>query len=580
MKFSYLSNYFAKISKSSLRNEITVMLADLFKDASSKEVSIISYLSLGSLDASYKGLQFNYSSKNCLKLVADILNIGIDDLNLHVKKYEDLGEFIENCDWPYSDEDLTLEYVYDSLLNIESSSGTGSQEDKTVILKKLLSKMSAISASYIVKILIGTMRLGFSEMTIIDAYSWMINGNKKLKNVIEDAYNVCADIGYIGYRLKEYGIGDVEKLVPFLGVPIRPAAAERLPSAQDIFDKIGQCIAQPKLDGFRLQIHIDKIHDKIWFFSRNLLDMSKMFPDLVNALEKIKVENCILEGEAIVFDEETQAFVPFQETVKRKRKHNIDEFSQSLPLHLFIFDILYLNNENLMSYSHKERRERAIDLFSNFHNSKVAIIEEHVCATAKQLEDYFYLCLSQGNEGIVAKRPDSKYQPGKRNFNWIKLKRSNAGHIEDTVDAVVLGYYSGKGRRNALGIGAFLIGVYNHKLDCFETIAKVGTGLKDNDWIDLKKRLDENALSHKPKNVICSKDLTPDVWVYPKILVLIKADEITKSPVHSAGSTSATLGYALRFPRFLGYRNDKGPQESTDIEEIVRMYSDQYKKSA
>ena len=179
----------------------------------------------------------------------------------------------------------------------------------------------------------------------------------------------------------------------------------------------------------------------------------------------------------------------------------------------------------------------------------------------------------------MVKKPDAIYQPGKRNFNWIKFKRQEEGRLEDTIDCVILGYYAGAGKRAAFGIGSFLVGIYNKKEDCFETIAKIGTGLKDEGWKELKKKCDEIKVSAKPKNIVCAKELYPDVWVHPEIVCLIRADEITLSPLHTAGKTKEHLGYALRFPRFMGYRSDKGPEESTTIKEIKRLYEDQFVKS-
>jgi len=172
---------------------------------------------------------------------------------------------------------------------------------------------------------------------------------------------------------------------------------------------------------------------------------------------------------------------------------------------------------------------------------------------------------------------NSIYQPGKRNFNWIKLKRQETGHIEDTIDCVILGYYSGHGKRASFGIGALLVGVYNKNKDCFQTIAKIGTGLSDKEWREQRKICDEISVKVKPKNIECAKGLVPDVWVSPEIVCLIRADEITLSPLHSAGATKKDHGFALRFPRIMGYRPDKSPKEVTTIKEINRLYDDQFK---
>ena len=207
--------------------------------------------------------------------------------------------------------------------------------------------------------------------------------------------------------------------------------------------------------------------------------------------------------------------------------------------------------------------------------SPLQVIEEKQITTAEELEAYFFASVGEGLEGIVVKRPDAIYQPGKRNFNWIKLKRQEEGHIEDTIDCVVLGYYPGSGKRAAFGIGAFLVGLFNKKDDRFETVAKVGTGLTDQEWIDLKKRCDAIKVSHKPNNVVCAKELYPDVWVQPDIVCQIRADEITQSPTHMAGKGDGKLGLALRFPRLMGYRVDKSPRDATTVTELRDMYEHQ-----
>jgi DNA ligase-1 len=468
--------------------------------------------------------------------------------------------------------------VYTALQKLEKMGGQGSQEEKSIFLHKLLGELDQMSAKYLVRIVLGKLRLGFSDMTLVDALSWMEAGNKSLRSTIEDAYNVCADIGFIAQTLKEKGIEAIKKMHIQIGIPIRPAAAERLPTAKAIIEKLGHCVAQPKLDGFRLQIHLDKRHKKpvVHFFSRNLIDMSQMFPDLVQAITAIDVDEMICEGEAIVYDAATDSFLPFQETVKRKRKHGIQEAVTELPLQVFIFDLLYINGKEYLNKTHEERRAKLLHIFKDANSDVVRVIDEKAIATTKQLEDYFTENVASGLEGLVVKRPDALYQPGKRNFNWIKLKRQEEGHVEDTLDCVVLGYYAGEGKRADFGIGAFLVGVYNKKKDCFETVAKIGTGLKDKDWIELKKKCDALEVKQQPKNVECAKDLYPDVWTFPEVVVMIRADEITMSPLHAAGKTDKELGYALRFPRFMGYRPDKSAVEATTVDEIKRLYKDQF----
>ncbi len=572
-----LAQAFLAIGQESSRNKMTELLAQLLSQSTAQEAQIISYLALGTLRAPYQGNQFNFAEKSMLKVLAQIQQQPLVEYTATTKKVGDIGIAVLEGSWPYKDRGITILEVHKRLEELMAISGTGSQEEKASFLTELLAEVDALSASFIIRIILGTMRLGFSDMTLIDALSWMLVGDKSYKVPIESAYNVCADIGLIAYLLKSKGIEAVQSMQPTIGIPIRPAAAERAESPQAIIERLGPCVAQPKLDGFRLQIHIDKTgtQPRVWFYSRNLQDMSAMFPDLLEILERVNARTLIVEGEAIVYDETTHSFMPFQETVKRKRKHDIEEVAESLPLRLFLFDILYVNGESVLAKTHEERRKLLEKFFGNFHE-KVQVIEERRCNNVKELTDYFNEQITHGLEGLVVKRADAPYQPGKRNFNWIKLKRHQEGHLTDTIDAVVLGYYAGRGKRASFGIGAFLVGVYNEEKDVFETVAKIGTGLTDDEWIDLKKRCDALAVSEQPHNVICAPELKPDVWVCPSLVVVVLADEITQSPLHAAGRTETTSGLALRFPRFMGYSIDKSPGQATTVRELRELYSLQY----
>lgn len=579
MKFIEVAHSFDEIEPIAARLEITRLLADLFKKASAHEAEIIASLSLGQLHPPHIGTQFNIAEKNLIKAVADFLKESEHNIQKEMKHLGDIGLVLTAHQWQPSAE-LSVTQVYHALCTLEKMGGTGSQEEKTDFLVQLFTQLDPLSAKFVARVIIGKLRLGFSDMTIIDALSWMEYGDKSLRPALENAYNICADIGLIAKTLKEGGSTSIEHMNIKLGTPIIPSAAERLPTAKAIFEKLGNCIAEPKLDGFRLQIHLDKTtsHPKIHFFSRNLQDMSPMFPDLIKELLKLDVQTLICEGEAIGYDTNTGGFLRFQETVKRKRKHGIEEAANEFPLQLFLFDLLYLNGQSCLDMPYTKRHAQLVKLLSDVKSEHLFAIEHKKIESAKELEDYFYSEVAQGLEGLVVKRPDAIYQPGKRNFNWIKLKRQEEGHLEDTIDCVILGYYAGEGKRAHFGIGAFLVGVYNKQLDLFQTVAKIGTGMTDDEWKTLKKKCDALAVEHKPTNVQCAKELTPDVWVTPELICRVRADEITLSPLHSAGKTETHLGYALRFPRFMDYRLDKNVQEATTNEEIKRFYEDQFVK--
>jgi DNA ligase-1 len=580
MKFKEVARYCARIETTDARNEITALLADMLKEASPREAGILCNIVLGELYPPYHESHFNIAEKSMIPIVAAVMEKPVEAIKKGVHATGDIGLVIQEGAWHDKGEELSVSEVYQQLVTLEAIEGNGSQEKKAAHLQELLYAVDPLSAKYIVRMVLGKLRLGFSEMTIIDALSWMETSSKSLKSTLEHAYNICVDLGLIATTLKRDGIDAITHMHMQVGIPIRPAAAERLPTAQDIFDKIGPCIAQPKLDGFRLQIHIDKreTEPKIFFFSRNLKDMSAMFPDLKEWLLALPVQTLICEGEAIGYDANTHTFLPFQETVKRKRKHGVEKASQEFPLKLFLFDVLYYDGNSLLAMPCEDRYALLKELVPAQKNSPLSFIEERHITTAAQLENYFKEVIEEGLEGLVVKRPTAPYQPGKRNFNWIKLKRSAEGGLEDTIDAVILGYYRGAGRRADFGIGAMLVGVYNKQEDRFETVARVGTGFSDAQWHELKKKCDALKVSEQPHSVVCAKELVPDAWVLPQLVCEIFADEITRSPLHAAGKTAKVDGFGLRFPRFLGYRDDKSPEDATTVQEIEEMYGHQGKK--
>jgi DNA ligase-1 len=579
MNFSQVAQIFEQIENVSGRLKKTELLANILHSMNPHEAQIVTYFSLGDLYASYKNIQFNIADKGLIEIIASLTCQASIEVEQQYKVTGDLGNVVQ-YGWQGIDDGLSIVQVYENLISIAQISGNGSTEQKLQTLVALLTQLDGLSAKYIIRMITKSLRLGFSDMTLIDAFSWMLVGDKSLQDHLEYAYNVCADLGLVVFILKTDGMNGIKKMVPCVGVPIRPAAAERLATAQQVVDKLGICVAQPKLDGFRLQIHLDKRGPEpiVKFYSRNLIDMSNMFPDLVDQVVTLPVKTLICEGEAIGYHPETQTFLQFQETVKRKRKHNIQQAAEDIPLHIYLFDLLYFDEESMLELTHQQRREKLLKIVETLNQSDLYVIDERFVSTAEQLDEYFLQTIGAGLEGLVIKKQDAVYQPGKRNFNWIKLKRRTGQKLGDTIDTVILGYYVGQGRRSSFGIGAFLVGVYNKITDEFESVAKVGTGMTDIEFIDLKMRCDKIIVEKKPDNFTVAKNLYPDIWTHPEIVCEIRADDITKSPLHAAGKAPGSLGLALRFPRFIKYRTDKTARNATSSEELIHLFEMQYKQ--
>jgi len=596
MNFSKLSGFFQQIENTSSRLEITRHLSNLYKDLTPSEIQQTTYLLQGRLGPLYSKLEFGIAEKTVIKAVTLALQIDKTDFMKLYNKIGDVGEAVEHFKkeiHSIEEEEISIKDVYDALYKLAQSAGSGSQEKKVSILSYLIRRSDPVSSRYLVRIPLGVMRLGFSDMTVLDALSWMAVGDKRLRPEIQKAYHVHPDLGLIGRLMKEKGVKALNKITPLIFTPILMMRAERLPSTEEIIKKIGTCLVESKYDGFRLQVHYQKATHTVKLYSRNLDEVSFMYPDLIEGVKKeIKCKSdVILEGEAIGFDPQTGSFLPFQETVSRKRKYGIEDKVKEIPLKLFAFDLLYMDGESCINVPFASRRKKLEKIIHIKHDVFVDTIIPSECkevSTGHAMELLFDDAISRGLEGIIAKKIDGVYSPGARGWNWIKFKRSYSSKIEDTIDMLVMGYDFGRGKRTSFGIGAFLVGVLDAKSDTYVTMAKIGTGLTDDEWRTLRTRAEKYKTTKKPSQYDVDSGMNVDQWVSPELVVEIKADEITRSPVHTAGRKLKTSksgqaleidvpGYALRFPRLEHFREDKRPEDITSLSEVAKMFKAQGK---
>jgi len=570
MLFSKLSSYFEKLEATSSRLALIDILSDLFKHSSALEINKIIYLTQGRIAPFFEPTEIGMAEKNVAGAVAAAFNIKREKVLKLYSKLGDMGASVEqlNSKLKTQNSKVAVGDVFEILIKIAKTTGVGTVEKRQTLLSDLLKKMDSLSTKFLVRIPLGNLRLGIGDPTILDGLALAKLGDKNRRKFLEGAYNRTSDLGLIAKTLWSEGLSAVEKLKVQVGKPIRSERCERLPNVTKVFEKMGEQVhATPKYDGFRVQIHKD--HDKISMFSRNLENMTHMFPELIEGtLKQVKAKTAILDTEALAYQRESEEFLPFQETTKRRRKHGIEQMAQSLPLKAFVFDMLYKDGQSLIDKPLKERSKIL----------KETIIEDDILIPSpgeiidkpEKLQGMLDDSISKGLEGIVVKRLDSKYEAGARNFNWVKLKRHSDGELQDTIDCVVLGYITGKGKRTAFGAGALLVGIYDEKKDEFVTVSRIGTGLTDEEWREIHKRADKIKVDHKPARV--NSLIEPSVWIKPEIVVEVLADEITRSPIHTAA-------YALRFPRLVSFRtSDKKPEDATSVKELIEMYKLQNKK--
>lgn len=591
MQFSVFAAKLEELEQLSSRLDMTERLAQLYTELTVDEIAPASYLMQGSLVPSYQSLEFQLSTKMLLRALARAQSsqpqaqttenlFGEEDVRStqkqveeHYKKVGDLGEVA--VAWiPKRNASHSLLEIYEALVTIAKYAGSGSQDQKVSGVVKLLNTVDQLSAKFIIRIILGKVRLGFSAMTLLDALSWAVTGDKSQRAILEQAYQKQADIGLLAttyLSVKKDSQKNPEKVLAAYsvtaGIPVIPALCHRLNTSQEIIDKMGEVIVEPKYDGLRVQIHFKRAGFQdgslVKAYTRNLEDVSYMFPELLE-LEKVTSEDVlILDSEAIGFNPSTNELLPFQETITRKRKHNITTVSEKVPIKFFVFDILFRENNGFLEYPLRKRKDVLESLFIKNRTFEVApfiITKDPVI-----LREYHEEQLLKGLEGAVIKKIDSEYQSGRKGWKWVKIKEEEgtSGKLKDTLDLIIMGYYAGRGKRSQFGIGALLVGVLDAE-ESVTTIAKIGTGLTEQRLTDIKSQCDEIAVPQKPTQYIVDTSLIPDVWVDPSIVIEVAADEITKSPNHSSG-------VALRFPRLISMRTDKKWTDATTVSELATL---------
>ena len=516
-----------------------------------------------------------------------------------------------------------------------NTTGAGSATKKATLVKEMMTNSTPVEAKYVSRIVTGKLRLGASDSTVIDALSIILTGNKDMSSQLADCYGVDPDLGYLSHRVLS-AVATKKNVTPEvkIGIPVRSRLVERVKEFTAVFERLGDDFyIQPKYDGIRCQIHkgidirsvayenrvwtskLEEVKDdsigmfdqaevqkdcQIKLFSRNLEDITEMFPDVVDAVSKFDSPSFILDGEVVGWDSDKEGFAPFQETMTRKRKYRIEEAKENVPVRYYAFDLLLESDHSLLDEDLEVRLRELAKLFKNpvinrggdvggNEGGNEALITYSTMGATKnadimnltvttdicemdQLEEEFNKAVGAGLEGIVAKKRSGGYQAGKRNFEWIKLKRSMLNTLVDSVDLVIMGYYYGSGRQTEFGMGALLGGVYDKDMGKMISTTKIGTGITDEQWVLIGSRLKKLETSVAPKEYVVSEQLKPDVWVLPEVVCTVEADEITRSKAHLAGFDQLGYGLALRFPRLIEFDRDKRPEDATSVEELIGLY--------
>ncbi len=580
MEFSILADSFSKMESTRKRLELTQFLVELFEKTPNEVISKIVYLIQGKLRPDFEGVELGVAEKLAMRAISKSSGIPIKKIEDEYRKGGDLGHAAsiileQKTQTTFLVEDITIERVYETLFKIAKLEGAKSQDMKMKYISSLLNDASPLEASFILKILLGTLRLGIAENTVMDALAIAFSGNKDNRKILEYAYNVSSDLGKVAETIAIKGIEEIEKFEIILFNPIRPMLADRVKSEDEAIEKMGDNFAaEYKLDGERVQIHIEG--EKVELFSRSLEKISNYYPDIIENIPKtIQADNVILEAEAVAINENTGEFLPFQELMHRRRKYKIEKAVTQYPITVNFFDILYHNGKSCLELDYKNRREKLEKIVKEGNFAKY--IPMVIVKNKNEIEDFLENSINAGSEGLMLKMLDKPYKAGSRGSHWLKLKREYQNELGDSLDLVVIGGFFGKGRRTG-NYGTLLLATYDDDYDTFTSICKVGTGFSDENLDQLYQILHPKVTIKKNPRI--NSEMEADVWFEPELVIEVVASEITLSPIHKAAKDKIRkgAGLALRFPKFTGkIRMEKTSEDASTNEEVITLYKGQKK---
>ena len=448
---------------------------------------------------------------------------------------------------------LTILDVYATFVDIADEQGPGSRKRKTGLLRALFTRATPLEAKYLAKLLVGDQRIGFSEGML---ESTIARTQDLPLDLVRRANMLTGNIGEVTRIAFFEGAKGLKKVKLCAFTPLLPMLAAQAENVEDVLKTHeGQSAFEMKLDGARVQIHMQREnkHTRIRVFSRRLTDVSASLPDIIQLVEtQVDARSCILEGELLAESPDGRPY-PFQHLMRRfRRVRNVEEMIREIPVTLYLFDLLMHDDAVLIDMPYSSRREQL-----NALRGDIALVEQIVTPDSTAAESFFDKAITAGHEGLVAKRLDSTYQPGKRGKAWLKVKRAM-----ETLDLVIIAAEWGTGRRHKW-LSDYHLAARDPKTGEYHMLGKTFKGLTDVEFEDITKRLLELKIEQRGGVVT----------VQPRIVVEVEYDEIQQSPTYKSGM-------ALRFARIKRLRYDKDSSQSDTIQRVQELFTSQFERKA
>ena len=585
MEYSKLVEVYEQLNKTTKRLEKTHIISEFLKDVSADDMEHVMLLLEGKIFPNYDAREIGVASRLMLKSLSVATGISVDKIENEWKKQGDLGLVAEAIvktkkQATLHSTKLTVKKVFDNLRKLAELKGEGTVERKTQLIAELLTSAKPIESKYIVKTVLGEMRIGVGGGAMRDAIVWAFFGNKigikytremndievedreiynKYADAVQHAYDVTNEFALVAKAAKQKGLEGLENIGMKVGIPIQVMLALKCDTIEEAFETVGKPAAiEFKYDGFRIQAHKDE-KGNVKLFTRRLEDVTRQFPDGVGFIKKnVKGKSFIIDSEAVGYNRKTGKYLPFQSISQRiKRKYDIDKMSSDFPVELNVFDIINYEGKSLLNEPFEKRRA-LLEKIINHEKKKIVLSKSKIVSDKKDVEKFFKDAINAGNEGLMFKSLDAPYKPGARVGYMIKFK-----HIMETLDLAIVGAEWGEGKR-AKWLSSYTIACLDED-GKFVEIGKASTGLKEKkeeglSFEEMTKLLKPLVISEKGK----------EVKVKPKIVIEVGYDEIQKSPTYESG-------FALRFPRVISQRLDKGPHEASTLDYVKKLYAGQKK---
>ena len=485
--------------------------------------------------------------------------------------------------------ELDVKRLFSNIQKLAALEGEGAVAAKVQLAAELLTSATPKEAKYVIRTILEELRVGVGEGNLRDALVWAFFGKelglsydkeehavamdnkeryKEVLGAIQQAYDLTNDFSLVVNEARSGGLPALKSLGIRVFTPLKVMLALKVDSIEEGFERCGKpCAIEYKLDGFRIQIH--KEGKNIKLFTRRLEEVTAQFPDVVEYVrEHVRGKSFILDSEAVGFDKRSKKYLPFQSIGQRiRRKYDIEQMAKEFPVEVNLFDILYFEGRTLLHTPFVERRKLLASLVDNLPR-KMVVVKQLVMEKEKEAEKFYKESLKAGNEGVMFKTLDAPYKPGARVGHMVKMKP-----VMETLDLVIVGAEWGEGKR-AQWLSSFTLACIDEQ-GTFREIGKMGTGIKEKEDVSEKgdgvegEGVTFEQLTNELKPLIIGKG-GKEVSVKPKIVVEVRYEEIQKSPTYSSG-------FALRFPRLVRLRVDRGPEECSALEMVEQLFFGQKK---